>query len=141
MGYNIGYLYIYIYWGYNPLTKHLLSSWDIQVIEKVLKIDGWKIHTWWLDPSIEFERYDCRKESSSQGSGWKEKMFEATKRQILVVRIGKAYGFRSYVSLKECSLHGWLLSCILTACLCFTQGHFIQLMVRNCHRGVYPSFS
>ena len=29
MGYN---LLIYgVYWGYNPLTNHLLTSWDIQV--------------------------------------------------------------------------------------------------------------
>lgn len=127
MGYNLLkhgiFIYKYIYWGYNPLTKHLQSSWDIQVIEKVLKINGWKIHNWWLDQPIEFEEYDCRNESSSQGSGWKEKM------HILLVRIGKAYGFRSYVSFQECcSLHGCLLSCILTACLCFTQGHFVQLI-------------
>ena len=30
MGYN---LLIYgVYWGYNPLTNHLLTSWDIQVV-------------------------------------------------------------------------------------------------------------
>ena len=29
MGYN---LFINgVYWGYNPLTNHLLTSWDIQV--------------------------------------------------------------------------------------------------------------
>ena len=29
MGYNL--LINGIYWGYNPLTNHLLTSWDIQV--------------------------------------------------------------------------------------------------------------
>ena len=29
MGYNL--LMNGVYWGYNPLTKHLLTSWDIQV--------------------------------------------------------------------------------------------------------------
>ena len=29
MGYNL--LINGVYWGYNPLTNHLLSSWDIQV--------------------------------------------------------------------------------------------------------------
>ena len=61
-------------------------------------------------------------ESYSQGSGWKETMFEAAKWHVLLVRIGKPYGFRSYISFKECcSLHGCLLSCIFTACLCFTR--------------------
>ena len=36
MGYNLlinGYKwgYVYIYWGCNPFTHHLLISWDIQV--------------------------------------------------------------------------------------------------------------
>ena len=30
MGYNL--LINGEYWGYNPLTNHLLSSWDIQVL-------------------------------------------------------------------------------------------------------------
>ena len=29
MGYNL--LINGVYWGYNPLTNHLLTSWDIQV--------------------------------------------------------------------------------------------------------------
>ena len=30
MGYNL--LINGVYWGYNPLTNHLLTSWDIQVV-------------------------------------------------------------------------------------------------------------
>lgn len=50
MGYNL--LKHGIYWGYKPRTNHLQNSWDIQEIEKVLKINGWKIHNWWLDPPM-----------------------------------------------------------------------------------------
>ena len=32
MGYNL--LINGVYWGYNPLTNHLLTSWDIQVLER-----------------------------------------------------------------------------------------------------------
>ena len=38
MGYNLpinG-----IYWGYNPLTNHLLTSWDIQVALKSISTHG-----------------------------------------------------------------------------------------------------
>ena len=34
MGYNL--LKNGVYWGYNPFTKHLLSSWDIQVPISIL---------------------------------------------------------------------------------------------------------
>ena len=34
MGYNL--LINGVYWSYNPLTNHLLASWDIQVVELVL---------------------------------------------------------------------------------------------------------
>ena len=30
MGYNL--LINGVYWGYNPLTNHLVTSWDIQVV-------------------------------------------------------------------------------------------------------------
>ena len=32
MGYNL--LINGVYWGYNPLTTHLLTSWDIQVLNQ-----------------------------------------------------------------------------------------------------------
>ena len=32
MGYNL--LINGVYWGYNPLTNHLLTSWDIQVVSR-----------------------------------------------------------------------------------------------------------
>ena len=28
-----------VYWGYNPLTNHLLTSWDIQVGEYISPMD------------------------------------------------------------------------------------------------------
>ncbi len=28
-----------VYWGYNPLTNHLLTSWDIQVVDTLPKND------------------------------------------------------------------------------------------------------
>ena len=34
MGYNL--LINGVYWGYNPLTNLLLTSWDIQVLEELL---------------------------------------------------------------------------------------------------------
>ncbi len=39
MGYNL--LIKGVYWGYNPLTNHLLTSWDIQV-GGVDNHPGWK---------------------------------------------------------------------------------------------------
>ena len=41
-----------VYWGYNPLTNHLLSSWDIQVLQKI----G---HHWRLLP-----RYSLKKKQA-----------------------------------------------------------------------------
>ena len=40
MGYNL--LINEVYWGYNPLTNHELTSWDIQVVveEKGYTIGG-----------------------------------------------------------------------------------------------------
>ena len=32
MGYNLLINGVLVYWGYNPLTNHLLTSWDIQVL-------------------------------------------------------------------------------------------------------------
>ena len=42
MGYNL--LITGVYWGYNPLTNHLLSSWDIQVY-----LQGGPKHQWKLE--------------------------------------------------------------------------------------------
>ena len=41
MGYNL--LINGIYWGYNPFTNHLLTSWDIQVsvYEVSRHVDAW----------------------------------------------------------------------------------------------------
>ena len=33
-----------IYWGYNPLTNHLLTSWDIQVGAHFVEFDHSQIH-------------------------------------------------------------------------------------------------
>ena len=33
-----------IYWGYNPFAKHLLTSWDIQVV-----------HGWWIRDDLKPE--------------------------------------------------------------------------------------
>ena len=38
-----------VYWGYNPFTNHLLTSWDIQVlgisvsVHAMVKINCWKM--------------------------------------------------------------------------------------------------
>ena len=42
MGYNL--LINGIYWGYNPLTNHLLTSWDIQVGAHFVEFDHSQIH-------------------------------------------------------------------------------------------------
>ena len=38
MGYNL--LINGVYWGYNPLTNHLLTSWDIQVDHCYINYDA-----------------------------------------------------------------------------------------------------
>ena len=38
MGYNL--LINGVYWGYNPFTNHLLTSWDIQACIFLLKLNG-----------------------------------------------------------------------------------------------------
>ena len=46
MGYNLA--INGIYWGYNPLTIHLLTSWDIQV-QKIQKLRKTKSTQKWRD--------------------------------------------------------------------------------------------
>ena len=49
MAYNL--LIDGVYWGYNPLTNHLLSSWDIQV-DLALNEAAKPWETKYLDPLV-----------------------------------------------------------------------------------------
>ena len=60
MGYNL--LINGVYWGYNPLTNHLLTSWDILVFVSA------NFLKWWFFTNL-FEKYAPQIGLFSQGQG------------------------------------------------------------------------
>ena len=54
MGYNL--LINGVYWGYNPLTNHLVTSWDIQVVSTERSREGYTLMGVWSGDGCELGR-------------------------------------------------------------------------------------